>query len=127
MASTFIFHNDFSLQSLNDLYDSDYLMIEEVFTSVLEELGPLTDNVLACFTAGDLAGLKGAVHKIKPLFGFTGLLSIESLCLQFENSCQQSASTDQLATEFSGLYAALQQGRTILAAEKERLILFNHP
>lgn len=100
-------------------------MMEEVFTSVLAELAPLIDTIVSCYTAEDLPGLRAAVHKIKPMFGFAGLISIESDCMHFENSCQKNTSFDLLKNEFTLLRDNLLKGKSIIDSEKERLRLYN--
>lgn len=125
MSKSFIFNENIDLQSINDLYGDDYQMIGEVFASVLNELDPLIDTIIACYEAEDLPALRAAVHKIKPLFGFSGLISIESNCLQFENTCQKTPFFDALKNEFTLLRDNLLKGKAVLEAEKERLRVFN--
>jgi hypothetical protein len=124
MSKTFIFHESIDVERINDLYADDYQMIEEVFASVYDELTPLTDAVIACYTAGDVPALKSAVHKIKPLFGFVGITAIEGLCLDFENTCQKNPSAALLENEFTLLKDSLLSGKTILAEEKRKLRSF---
>jgi HPt (histidine-containing phosphotransfer) domain-containing protein len=68
--------------------------------------------------------LKSAVHKIKPLFGFVGLLSLQAECQDFENSCLQ-AGPDVLTANFTSLKAKLLNIRNLIETEKIRLEAFN--
>jgi HPt (histidine-containing phosphotransfer) domain-containing protein len=108
---------------LIDLYAGDYIMIGETFTDVLMEYDDFVQQIITCYEQGDLAGLKSAVHKIKPLFGFVGLLTLQAECQDFENSCRQ-ADAGALAANFSSLRDKLVNIRTLIETEKERLQQF---
>ncbi len=122
---TFVFNEPIKAQYIIDLYSGDYVMIEETFTDVLGEYASLLENIDAAYQAKDIVALKRAVHKIKPLFGFTGLLSIQSQCLDFEEACETAPSLHVLTTGFTALKNSLLQTRAIIEEEKERLTLFN--
>ncbi|HEX9513696.1 MAG TPA: Hpt domain-containing protein [Puia sp.] len=100
-------------------------MIEETFTDVVNEYPSLLENIEAAYLAGDVLALKRAVHKIKPLFGFVGLISIQSQCQHFENACEATPSLPLLTPEFTLLKNSLLQTRLIIEEEKESLALFN--
>ena len=100
-------------------------MIQETFADVTNEYPTLLENIDAAYKAEDIRALKRAIHKIKPLFGFTGFTSLESQCLQFENACEAAADWHSLANEFTLLKNNLLQTRSIIEGEKERLALFN--
>jgi HPt (histidine-containing phosphotransfer) domain-containing protein len=122
---TFIFNESIDVDYINDLYAGDYEMLTETFAGVSAEYEALFQNVKACFHAKDIQALKRAVHKIKPLFGFVGLTSIQSQCQQFENSCLEASSVDLLLHDFTLLENSLIQGKKIIEEENTRLALFN--
>lgn len=99
-------------------------MIGETFTDVLQDYDGFVQKIYSSYEEEDIQALKSAVHKIKPLFGFVGLVSIESQCLQFENACQ-SAPFPGLAADFTALKNSLIQAKKIIETEKERLLLYN--
>jgi len=99
-------------------------MIEETFSDVLGEYDTLIGKVCEAHQAEDVATLKSTVHKIKPLFGFVGLLSIQSQCLQFEKACEQG-SFSAVAADFIPLRSSLLQAKSIIAAERDRLRAYN--
>src|ERR1700742_4333711 len=72
---------------LIDLYAGDYIMIGETFADVLLVYDDFVAQICSSYERGDLFSLKGAVHKIKPLFGFVGLLCLEAQCRAFESTC----------------------------------------
>ena len=117
---SFIFSKPFNGHYLNELYDGDHIMIEETFGDVLKEYDPLLQNVLSCYWSGDIPALKSAVHKIKPLLGYTGLTEIQTECLEFENACQQGL-FPSLHADFASLSAHLSAARSLIEEEKVRL------
>jgi HPt (histidine-containing phosphotransfer) domain-containing protein len=122
---TFKFSPPIDSRYLIDLYAGDYIMIGETFTDVLMEYDDFVRHINTCYEQGDRPGLKSAVHKIKPLFGFVGLLTLQSECQDFENSCLQ-AEASILAAKYSNLKTKLLNVRTLIESEKERLERFNN-
>src|SRR5579871_5060616 len=121
----FKFSDAINGQYIIDLYAGDYVMIEETFTDVLHEYDAFVARIITSFQENDRQALKSAVHKIKPLFGFVGLTTLQSWCLQFENACMGISDAD-LALSFSPLKDQLLAARGIIEKEKVRLSEFNH-
>jgi hypothetical protein len=122
--TSYNFSNAINSQYIIDLYAGDYVMIEETFSDVLREYDEFVQKILTSYHEGDIAGLKSAVHKIKPLFGFVGLTPIQSQCLQFENGCL-AMTQGQLAEAFAPLEKKLLEAKSIIAEECRRLAAFN--
>jgi HPt (histidine-containing phosphotransfer) domain-containing protein len=120
----FVFSDAINSHYIIDLYAGDYVMIAETFTDVLREYDGFVERILISYREKDRQALKSAIHKIKPLFGFVGLTTIQTLCLQFENSCLD-APDSLLAESFPPLETQLLQARGIIAKEKDRLTEFN--
>lgn len=120
----FVFSDAINSQYIIDLYAGDYIMIEETFGDVLHEYDAFVERILTNYHENDRTALKSAVHKIKPLFGFVGLTTIQALCLEFENSCLE-ASDAVLADLFIPLKTRLLAARAIIEKEKVRLTEFN--
>lgn len=123
----FIFNEEIDAQRISELYSDDYVYIEEVFDTVLQEYEVLADNICSCHASGNLPALKSAVHKIKPMFGFVGLIGMQDQCQQFENSCQAATSFDSLAGDYELLKVNLIKNKLLIEKEKGRLELFNNP
>jgi HPt (histidine-containing phosphotransfer) domain-containing protein len=121
---TFVFSDAINSNYITELYAGDYVMIEETFTDVLREYDLFVQRILTSYHDGDVPGLKSAVHKMKPLFGFVGLTALQAQCLQFENACQQ-AGISQLADSFPALENSLISARSIIETERSRLAEFN--
>lgn len=100
-------------------------MIGETFADVLMEYDDFVEHITTGYEQGDRAALKSAVHKIKPLFGFVGLLTLQAECQDFENSCLE-AGPGALAASFAVLKAKLLNIRTVIETEKVRLQQFNN-
>jgi HPt (histidine-containing phosphotransfer) domain-containing protein len=122
--NTFSFSEPFDSQYIFELYAGDYVMIGETFADVLKEYDEFVQKIHSSYEAKDMAALKSAVHKIKPLFGFVGLVTIESQCLQFENACQSTLFSG-LDVDYTALKTTLIQAKKIIETEKERLLRYN--
>jgi HPt (histidine-containing phosphotransfer) domain-containing protein len=123
--NTFQFSPPIDSRYLIELYAGDYGMIGETFTDVLTEYDMFVQHIIDSYEQGDRVGLKSAVHKIKPLFGFVGLLALQAECQDFENSCLR-AETGALAVRFATLRDKLVKIRTVIEKEKDRLQEFNN-
>src|ERR1700730_14419197 len=124
---TFIFNRLINSQYINELYESDYVMIEETFADVLKEYDNFLQNINTCYQAEDVPALKCAVHKIKPLCGYVGLTELQSRCQRFESECgEESAEFRSLENEAIDLINSLLQAKSVIAEEKARLTNFNN-
>ena len=123
---TFIFNAAIDPQSINNLYGDDYDYIEEVFDTVLQEYETLANHIAAAFAASDLSNLKSSVHKIKPIFGFVGILEVQHECQQFENLCQSAASVLAVSSDYQNLYKHIIISKEIIEEEKRKLAVFNN-
>ena len=121
---TFTFTPPIDSQYLIELYAGDYVMIGETFSDVLMEYDDFVRHIYTGYEQNDRAALKSAVHKIKPLFGFVGLLSLQAQCQDFENACQQ-ADLPGLRPSFNLLKDKLIQARSFIRTEQARLEQFN--
>ncbi|HLI93169.1 MAG TPA: Hpt domain-containing protein [Puia sp.] len=121
---TFNFNPPIDNQYLIELYAGDYSMIGETLSEVLLVYDDFVENVCSGFERGDLLSLKGAVHKLKPLFGFVGLPCLEAQCRTFESNCML-ADSKTLAIEFNQLKDSILSIKSFLETEKARLEAFN--
>jgi HPt (histidine-containing phosphotransfer) domain-containing protein len=123
--NTFNFSPPIDSRYLIELYAGDYVMIAETFSDVLMEYDEFVRQIYIGFETGDRTALKSAVHKIKPLFGFVGLLTLQSQCQDFENSCLE-AEEGVLAANFHRLEDKLLGVSKLIETEKARLEQFNN-
>lgn len=123
--NSFIFNAEIDTNYLQSLYGDDYVYLQEVFSTVLNDYESLTDNIEYSYTSGNLTALRAAVHKIKPVFGFVGLTAVQQECQQFENICGTVTSPDMLARDFEVLKNKIILSKLVLEEEKKKLEIFN--
>lgn len=121
----FEFNEKIDVHFLHSLYEEDYPYIEEVFGTTLKELIASQHQVDQTYKAGDIAGLKKAIHKIKPSFGFVGLMETQEVCRHFEDACLAATSIDQLSIQYQQLAGILEDSRKVVEAEYIKLNRFN--
>jgi HPt (histidine-containing phosphotransfer) domain-containing protein len=124
-ANAFVFNTEIDAAYLNSLYGDDFVYLQEIFDTVLNDFQSLTDNIEFAYSSGNPAALKSAVHKIKPVFGFVGLTAVQQLCQDFEKTCGTVSSTGELATEFETVKNKILQSKQIIEEEKKKLEVFN--
>ena len=122
--TTFSFSPPIDGKYLFDLYAGDYVMIEETFADVLKDYDSFAQVIFSSYQAKNIPALKSAFHKIKPLFGFVGLLSIQAQCQDFENACQR-AEIPEWDDSFNALKISILEARSFIEKEKARLAAYN--
>ena len=120
----FIFNEKIDDAYLYDLYANDYAYIAEVFANSIESLKDESRVLASAFDASSLADLKKAAHKIKPLFGFTGLLHHQDSVLHFEQLCEKVSGTVNVTMQYMELIEEIKEGRNILKEDYKRLTHF---
>lgn len=123
--NAFIFNAEIDTNYLQSLYGDDYVYLQEIFATVLNDYESLTDNIEYSYSSGNITALKAAVHKIKPVFGFVGLTAVQQECQQFENTCGTVTSPDMLARDFEVLKNRIFQSKQVIEEEKKKLEIFN--
>ncbi len=123
--NSFIFNAEIDTNYLQSLYGDDYVYLQEIFATVLNDYESLTDNIEYSYSSGNITALKAAVHKIKPVFGFVGLTAVQQECQQFENTCGTVTSPDMLARDFEVLKNRIFQSKQVIEEEKKKLEIFN--
>jgi len=119
------FNDKIDVRFLHSLYEEDYPYIEEVFGTTLKELTNSQLQVDEAFIAGDIAGLKKYVHKIKPSFGFVGLMETQEMCRNFEDACLAATTPDQLSIPYQQLKSLMEDSRKVIETEYKKLKHFN--
>ena len=117
----FIFNENIVEDHILGLYEYVYAYIAEVFNSSLESLKEETGHLSSAFESSDIKALKSASHKIKPLFGFTGLLHFEEMTARFEHLCEGAPGTSNITIQYMELTEMIKEGRNILKDECNRL------
>lgn len=121
MHKKFVFNEKIDSSFLFSLYADDYAQINEVFSDSLEELENALMAFAMAYNAGEVGGLKKAAHKIKPLFGFTGLLSVQDAVGNFENLCTDISQVEILSRQYDALLEQVNDSKRVLIREQKRL------
>ena len=124
-SNAFVFNAEIDASYLNSLYGDDFVYLQEVFETVLVDYQSLTDNIEYSYSSGNLSALRSAVHKIKPVFGFVGLTSVQLQCQQFEQICGTVTSPDHLSDDFETLKNKIFHSKQLIEEEKKKLEIFN--
>jgi len=117
----FIFNPKIDSGFLFNLYEEDYPYILEVFTSTAEELDGTLADLANAYHSGSPAGLKKAAHKMKPLFGFTGLLQAQDAVAEFEAHCNSVTWLEALELPYQSLLTLVNEGKSTIVSEQKRL------
>ena len=120
----FIFDENIDKEFIFSLYEDDYSYITEVFYSCLESVNEGIPVLHDAFESGDVMMVKKAAHKLKPVFGFTGLLNQQDTIGIFENVCVNVSELDVVKNEFEELMKQIVRGRNIMEKESVRLQQF---
>ncbi len=123
--NSFVFNEEIDADYLYSLYGDDFVYLQEIFDTVLQDFEPLKDNIDYSYSTGNIATLKAAVHKIKPVFGFVGLTAVQEACKLFEAECGNTSSLELLTKDFEILKNRISESKTIIEEEKKKLEIFN--
>ncbi|HEU4610288.1 MAG TPA: Hpt domain-containing protein [Chitinophagaceae bacterium] len=122
---TFIFNEKIDSEFLFSMYEDDFPYLEEVFHITLSQLEPDLEQVKQAFEQKDLTGLRKAVHKVKPSFGYTGLLQLQESCRQFEELCDRAGTFEEVMSDYGRLVGNMAESRNIIENEWQKLKKFN--
>lgn len=120
----FIFNEKIDEDYMFSLYEYDYAYIAEVFNSSLESLKEETHHFTSAYESSDISTLKKATHKIKPLFGFTGLLHHQEMIARFEHLCETASNTTNVTMQYMEIVEMIKEGKNILKDDCNRLTEF---
>jgi hypothetical protein len=120
----FIFNEKIDEAYIYSLYEYDYAYIAEVFNNSLETLKEETGHFSSAYESSDITALKKATHKIKPIFGFTGLLHHQEMIARFEHLCENASNTSNVTIQYMELTELIKEGRKILKEDCNRLTEF---
>ena len=125
LPNRFIFNEKMDAATLYSLYTDDFEYIEEIFGTTLQHFDADYSAVQLAYENGHLDDLRKAVHKIKPTFGYAGLLDVQSLCKHFEDKCSGSASITTITPDYLHIKNVLLEAKDLIQTEYDRLKAFN--
>jgi len=124
-SKKFIFNEKIDSDYLYSLYEDDYQYIEEIFGTTLAHFDEDYNSIRIAFESNNLSGLKRAIHKIKPTFGFVGLPLVQHICNEFEDICQKANDSNDLVTEYQQIVITLAESKELIVKEYNKLKEFN--
>ena len=125
LPKEFIFSEKMDKDTLYGLYTDDFPYIEEIFATTLQHFDADFGAVQLACEHENIDDLKRAVHKIKPTFGFVGLLEAQECCKQFEDTCSRVSSFNELNEAYTNIRNMLLEAKDIIQSEYLRLKAFN--
>lgn len=124
-VSTFRFSEGFDIRFLEDLYAGDTLMAEEVFMSSLDQLEESITMADLHVILKDTESLRRIIHRMKPVFGYMGLLFVQELVQQFEDRCDPDRRMEELENAWHYLRQIMSDANRMARKEYMRLNEFN--
>ena len=118
----FIFNEKIDAEFLYSLYEDDYAYIAEVFQTTLKHFEDDLGQITLAYDDQNMEGLRKAVHKFKPIFGFTGLMNYQEQIGQIELSLTKPMTKEELASIYSCLKSVIDDGKDIIEADNKRLV-----
>jgi len=125
LPKQFIFNEKMDKEALYSLYTDDFAYIEEIFATILQHFDADFSSIQLAFENGSLEDLKKAVHKLKPVFGYTALLDTQSHCKNFEDLCAGVQSVSEITEPYTHIKNELLEAKDIIQNEYARLKTFN--
>src|SRR6185369_12471676 len=103
MSEPFLFSPALQVDFLNDLYDGDWEYAESVFENVITEIPKLMAIANQELEMQNAEGLRQALHKAKPLFGYVGLPATQAMIQLMENNCKTGVLNGAMKEDFANL------------------------
>jgi hypothetical protein len=122
----YVFSEHFDRQFLEELYAGDTESAAEVFQASLVQIVDemkLADEKAA---AGDIEGLRKIYHKIKPLFGYMGLLSVQDFVQHFEDQCRDSVLMTDIQVSYENIKEIIRGSLSLAREEQHKLNEYNN-
>ncbi len=111
--------------TLYSLYENDYLYIEEIFKTTLKHYDTDVEAFESCYSGENLEGLKRIAHKMKPVFGFIGMLDVQECCNDFEDKCTKTGDIKEIISDYEKLLRQFREVKKIIEADLQKLSEYN--
>lgn len=119
------FSDQFDQQFLMELYGDDMKSAEEVFQSSIVQIHQELQEAEKLFISRSITEVRKIFHRIKPLFGYVGLISVQDFIQKFEDNCIHYHEIDGLTLAFENIKEIVQDASGKIREEKERLSAYN--
>jgi hypothetical protein len=120
----YVYSGRFDSAFLDEMYGGDIQTAAEIFESSLNHLLPVTEESVILYRNGDVEALRKFFHKIKPLYGYVGLLKVQARVQLFEDACSTAANMEELGAGFNELLLLLAESLNIIRQELIRMKMY---
>ena len=124
-VSAYRFSEGFDVRFLEDLYAGDTQMAEEIFLSSLDQLEESITMADLHVILKDTESLRRVIHRMKPVFGYMGLLFVQELVQHFEDRCVPDRRMEELENAWHYLRQIMCDANRLARKECSRLNEFN--
>lgn len=124
-TTPFQFDQRIDAGTLYSLYENDYLYIEEIFRTILKHYDEDVETFESYYKVKSLEGLKRTAHKIRPVFGFIGMLEVQEYCKNFEDRCTKTGDIEEIIPDCEKLLHQFKDCKKIIAADLQKLSEYN--
>ena len=121
----FVFNEKIDENFVFSLYEDDFVYIEEIFKTTIDQLITEIPAIPVAFLDGDITTVKRIIHKVKPAFGFTGFVETEKACKKFEDAFDGKVITKELQGAYNSLWPLIEESMNIMQSEYHQLKEFN--
>lgn len=122
----FQFDKSIDVVFMESMYDNDFTYIEELFNITLDNYDVDAEILADRYKNADLRGVQKAIHKMKSVFGFIGMLALQNNCQEVETKCSLVSSVAEIKDDIETLKNLIQEHKLILQKELTRLKMFNN-
>jgi chemotaxis protein histidine kinase CheA len=75
---------------------------------------------------GDIESLRRVFHKMKPVFGYVGLNSLQEYVHDFENKCSMAPRVEMISRDYELLVSMVSDAVALLEQELKRMKTFTN-
>ena len=122
----YIFSGRFDTDYLQELYENDMDTIMDIFESSIYSITSEINNGVHHYHNGDVESLRRVFHKIKPLFGYVGLPSLQEYVHDFENKCSIVSGIEQLTNDYERIIGIISDSVNVLTQELSRMKMYSN-
>lgn len=122
----YIFSGRFDTEYLQELYDNDLDTIMDIFESSITAITAEIGHGVHHYHNGDLDGLRRVFHKIKPLFGYVGLPSLQEYVQDVENKCGLVPGIEHITPDYERIIGIVSDTVNVLTQELARMKMYSN-
>ena len=98
----------------------------EIFESSIYSITSEINSSVHHYHNGDVESVRRVFHKIRPLFGYVGLPSLQEYVHDFENKCSVVSEVEQLTNDYERIIGIISDTVNVLAQELSRMKMYSN-